>query len=135
MIISLPILRGYFKKDTRSLSSDLAHFRGAEAKARRTRVACEDGIAKKSGLPSHANRASCSPRFRLCSPEIRKKSRLFWPVLQAICSSNLLLGDVHVAVAAVFCVRSLPELYSNRCNFMHQSIPAVPIPPGLTPGN
>ena len=28
-------------------------------------------------LPSHATRASHSPRFRLCSPEIRKKSRLF----------------------------------------------------------
>ena len=28
-------------------------------------------------LPSHATRASRSPRFCLCLPEIRKKSRLF----------------------------------------------------------
>ena len=28
-------------------------------------------------LPSHSTRTSSSPRFRLCSPEIRKKLRLF----------------------------------------------------------
>ena len=30
-----------------------------------------------ANLPTHATRASRSPRFRPCSPDIRKKSRLF----------------------------------------------------------
>ena len=40
-------------------------------------VACKTGVSFLRIFPSHATRASRSPRFRLCSPEIRKKLRLF----------------------------------------------------------
>ena len=49
-----------------------ASFRGTEANAKRAGVRASCVL-----LPSHATRASRSPRFRLCSPEIRKKVRLF----------------------------------------------------------
>ena len=44
---------------------------------REARVACEGRSANLAILSSHATRASSSPRFRLCSPEIRKKLRVF----------------------------------------------------------
>ena len=47
---------------------------------REARVACEGRIFLAL-LPSHTTRASRSSRFRLCSPEIRKK---ITPALQAI---------------------------------------------------
>ena len=47
---------------------------------REARVACEGRIDFLAILPSHVTRTSRSPRFRLCSPEIRNK---IMPVLQA----------------------------------------------------
>ena len=44
---------------------------------REARVACEGRIAKKSRSSLCTQLASRSSRFRLCSPEIRKKSGLF----------------------------------------------------------
>ena len=42
-------------------------------------------------LPSHATRASSSPSFRLCSPEIRKELRLFCRQVSAVSAVSAMI--------------------------------------------
>ena len=59
-------------------------------------------------LPSRATRVSRSPRFRLCSPEIRKKLRLF-------CRLNIHMYP-YFLFAAIHHLKSSPTFSLRPCN-------------------
>ena len=74
-------------------------------------------------LPSHATRVSRSPRFRLCSPEIRKKkkSRLF-----AAARDILVNSEISLAVFIPNTPRNRAISYTNSKLKQHE-IPNIQV--------